>query len=104
MEKSNRVAVVPADLGWSDVGDWHGLGSLLAHDEQGNSLRGDTISSNCSDNVVWSETKRVISLVGVSNVVVVDTPDALLIANREHAQQVRNTVDHLKALNRTNLL
>ena len=104
MEKSDRVVVVPADMGWSDVGDWHGLGALLAHDEHGNSLRGDTISAHCSDNVVWSETRRVISLLGVSNVVVVDTPDALLVANRDHAQQVRATVDQLKALNRTNLL
>jgi mannose-1-phosphate guanylyltransferase len=104
MERSDRVAVVPADMGWSDVGDWHGLGALLDRDEAGNSIRGDTISASCTDSVVWSETDRVISLVGLNNVIVVDTPDALLVADRAHAQLVRTTVDRLKALNRINLV
>jgi mannose-1-phosphate guanylyltransferase len=104
MELSERVAVVPAQMGWSDVGDWHGLGSLLARDEHGNSIRGDIIGADCSNNVVWSDTSRFISLQGVSNIIVVDTPDALLIADRSQAQQVRSTVTRLKELNRTNLL
>jgi mannose-1-phosphate guanylyltransferase len=104
MELSERVAVVPAQMGWSDVGDWHGLGSLLARDEHGNSIRGDIIGADCTNNVVWSDTSRFISLQGVSNIIVVDTPDALLIADRSQAQQVRSTVTRLKELNRTNLL
>lgn len=104
MELSERVAVVPAEIGWSDVGDWHGLGALLAQDEHGNSMRGDVINANCANNVIWSETPRVISLLGVNNIIVVDTPDALLIADRSQAQLVRSTVTRLKELNRTNLL
>jgi mannose-1-phosphate guanylyltransferase len=104
MERSDRIAVVPGEMGWSDVGDWHGLGSLLEHDERGNSIRGDIIDDDIANNVVWSETPRVISLLGVSNIIVVDTPDALLVAERSHAQRVRSTVNRLKDLNRTSLL
>lgn len=100
MERSPRVAVVPAEMGWSDVGDWHGLGSLLAQDEAGNSVRADLINNGCANSVVWSETTRVISLVGLDNVIVVDTPDALLVADRSRAQDVRSTVARLKQLNR----
>jgi len=104
MERSERVAVVPAEMGWSDVGDWHGLGALLTHDESGNSVRGDIISTGCSNSVVWSDTGRMISLVGLDSIVVVDTADALLVADRSQAQLVRSTVTRLKELNRTNLL
>jgi mannose-1-phosphate guanylyltransferase len=104
MERSNRVAVVPSEMGWSDVGDWHGLGALLAQDERGNSVRGDIISTDCSNSVVWSDTGRIISLLGLDNIVVVDTPDALLVADRGKAQHVRATVNRLKELNRTNVL
>ena len=104
MEHSDRVAVVPTEMGWSDVGDWHGLGALLAQDASGNSIHGDIISDGCSNNVVWSDTDRVISVLGLDNVVVVDTPDALLIADRRQAQLVRGTVNRLKELNRTNVL
>lgn len=96
MERSDRVAVVPAAMGWSDVGDWHGLGDLLAHDEHGNSVRGDLVHTEATNSVVWSETQRVIAVVGLDNVVVVDVPDALLIADRSRAQDVRRVVDLLK--------
>jgi mannose-1-phosphate guanylyltransferase len=87
-------------MGWSDVGDWHGLGTLLAQDELGNSVRADVINTGCANSVIWSETTRVISLVGLDNVIVVDTPDALLVADRSRAQEVRSTVARLKQLNR----
>lgn len=105
MELSDRIAVVPANMGWSDVGDWHGLGSLLAQDAHGNVAHGDVLDDDdCSDNVVWSDTTRVISLVGLNNIIVVDTPDALLVADRSRAQSVRSTVERLKQQNRLNLV
>ncbi len=104
MEVSSQVAVIPAEIGWSDVGDWHGLGTLLVQDDQGNSGHGDVISADCSNNIVWSDTDRIISLLGLDNVVVVDTPDALLIADRRKAQLVRGTVTRLRELNRTSVL
>jgi mannose-1-phosphate guanylyltransferase len=96
MERSERVAVVPAEMGWSDVGDWHGLGELIARDGQGNSGQGDLVDVAARDCVVWSETDRIVAVVGLSNVVVVDTPDALLVADRAQAQMVRRVVERLE--------
>jgi mannose-1-phosphate guanylyltransferase len=103
MELSQRVAVVPAEMGWSDIGDWHGLTSLLEHDELGNCSRGDTINIGSVNSLVWSDTQRVISIIGLDNIVVVDTPDALLVADRTQAQLVRTTVNKLKEQNRPHL-
>jgi mannose-1-phosphate guanylyltransferase len=93
MELAERVAVVPAEMGWSDVGDWHGLGNLLDRDPHGNSVRGELVQIGTTNSAVWSDTQRLIALVGLDNVIVVDTPDALLVADRAKAQQVRNIVD-----------
>src|SRR5918996_1677659 len=76
MELAERVAVVPAEMGWSDVGDWHGLGNLLDRDPQGNSVRGELVQIGTTNSAVWSDTQRLIALVGLDNVIVVDTPDA----------------------------
>jgi mannose-1-phosphate guanylyltransferase len=103
MERAGRVAVVPAELGWSDVGDWHGLGELLARDDLGNSVRGELVQVDTRRSVVWSETGRVVALVGIDNTAVVDTPDALLVVNRDRAQDVKRLVDQLKAAQRTEL-
>ncbi|HQY29750.1 MAG TPA: sugar phosphate nucleotidyltransferase [Thermomicrobiales bacterium] len=100
MERCDRVAVVPAEFGWSDVGDWHGLGELIQQDSLGNSVRGDLVKVETRNSVVWSETKRLIALVGLENIVVVDTDDALLVIDRGRAQDVRKIVEQLKALSR----
>lgn len=104
MERTERVAVVPAEMGWSDVGDWHGLAEMLDHDGNGICGRGDLINSRSRSSLVWSETNRVIALVGLENVVVIDTPDALLIANRSQAQEVRSVVATLKGAMRSDIL
>ena len=90
--ESKRVAVVPAEMGWSDVGDWHGLGNLLDRDPHGNSVRGELVQIGTTNSAVWSDTQRLIALVGLDNVIVVDTPDTLFVADRAKAQLVRNTV------------
>jgi mannose-1-phosphate guanylyltransferase len=100
---AGRVAVVPADLGWSDVGDWHGLGELIERDALGNSVRGDLIQVETRDSIVWSETGRPVALLGLENVVVVDTADVLLVSARGRAQEVRQLVERLKALKRHEL-
>jgi mannose-1-phosphate guanylyltransferase len=99
MEHAARVAVVPAEMGWSDVGDWHGLGELITQDALGNSVKGDFLQVDCHHSVVWSETGRLVALVGVENLAVVDTPDALLVVDREHAQDVKRIVEQLKQRN-----
>jgi mannose-1-phosphate guanylyltransferase len=101
MERADRFAVIPADLGWSDVGDWHGLGELIVADPDGNAVRGDVIQSGTRNSVIWSETGRLVALVGLENIAVVDTEDALLVINRDSAQEVRSIVDQLKQKRRT---
>ncbi|MCC6313641.1 MAG: hypothetical protein IT337_06480 [Thermomicrobiales bacterium] len=101
MERSERIAVVPADFGWSDVGDWNGLGELIERDPFGNAVRGDLVQADTRNSVVWSETGRLIALVGLENIAVVDTDDALLVINRDSAQEVRRIVEQLKRLRRT---
>lgn len=103
MEQSDRVAVVPADMGWSDIGDWDVLGQLGEPDEFGNSLRGDIVPVATSNSAAWSETGRLIAMVGLDNVVVVDTDDAILVADRSRSQEVRQVVEHLKARRRDEL-
>ncbi len=104
MERAGRIAVVPAEMGWSDVGDWHGLGGLLASDEHGNAAHGPVIQVDTTDSVVWSDTGRLIALLGMENAVVVDTPDALLVADRSRAQEVRALVDLLPGSGRGDLV
>lgn len=103
MERATRVAVVPASMGWSDVGDWHGLGGLLAAG-QGTRAAPDVVKVDADNAVIWTETGRLVALVGLDDVVVVDTPDALLIARRDRAQDVRNVVEHLRSDHRLDLL
>ena len=96
MEHAQRVAVVPADMGWSDVGDWHGLGELLAQDDQGNAIHGDLVQIDTTNSVIWSSGHRKIATVGITNIIIVDTPDALLVVDRDRGQDVRMVVDVLK--------
>jgi mannose-1-phosphate guanylyltransferase len=103
MEHAERVAVVPAEMGWSDVGDWHGLGELIEHDSVGNSVHADIIHFETRNSVIWSETQRLIALIGLENTVVVDTDDALLVVDRARAQDVRRIVAQLKQLRRHEL-
>ena len=100
LEQANRIAVVPAQFGWSDVGDWNNLGELIERDDFGNSVRGDVVQSQTRNSVVWSETGRLVALVGLENIAVVDTADALLVVNRGAAQDVRTIVEQLKTMHR----
>ena len=103
MERARRVAVVPAEMGWSDIGDWHILGQIGEPDADGNSLRGDIVPVATTNSAAWSETGRLIAMVGLDNVVVVDTHDALLVADRSRSQEVRQIVELLKKRRRDEL-
>jgi mannose-1-phosphate guanylyltransferase / mannose-6-phosphate isomerase len=95
MERSNRVATVPCAIGWSDIGSWTAMSELVEADAQGNRLIGDTVSHSASNNFVHSP-DRLTALVGVQDLIVVDTPDALLIAHKGHTQDVKCIVSQLK--------
>lgn len=103
MEHAERVAVVPAEIGWSDVGDWSGLGELIEQDGLGNSVRGELLSIDTTNSVIWSETGRMVAMVGLDNIIVVDTEDALLVVDREKSQEVKKVVAELKASARREL-
>jgi mannose-1-phosphate guanylyltransferase len=103
MEHASRVAVVPAEMGWSDVGDWHGLGELVEQDALGNSVRGDLLQIDTTNSVVWSESKRMVAMVGLDNIIVVDTEDALLVVDRAKSQEVKKVVERLKEIMRDKL-
>jgi mannose-1-phosphate guanylyltransferase len=96
MEKSARVAVVRSDIGWSDVGSWEAVSRLLDSDAAGNRTSGDTLVIDATDNFIMSE-DRLVAALGVSNLMVVDTPDALLVAAKERAQDVKRVVEALKS-------
>lgn len=103
-ERSQRVAVVPGRFPWSDIGDWQALGEVAAQDELGNIIEAsDVISLGAERNVIYGET-RTIALVGVSDLVVVDTPDALLVCERSQAQRVREIVEQLRHRGSTDLI
>ncbi len=96
MEKAKRVAVVPAaDIGWSDVGSWEALWEVSSKNADGNALKGDVVHYASKKNLVFGN-KRLVALVGVEDLVVVDTDDAILVCRREHSQSVKNIVDFLK--------
>lgn len=95
MERAERVAVVPASLGWSDVGSWDALAALTPADAQGNRLLGETELLDSHDCYIHNS-GRLVTAIGVHDLVIVDTPDALLIADRSRAQEVRQLVARLK--------
>ncbi len=108
MEQAGHVAVVKGDFGWNDVGSWESAWELAAHDSSGNAAAEGTVLVDAKGNLVRSlstgGSKKVIALVGVSDLVVVDTDDALLVMPRERAQDVRAVVDALKARGDTSKL
>lgn len=95
LEKAEKVAVIPADLRWSDVGSWRALDDISEKDEAGNVITGNVIDIG-SKNSIFYAGKRLIATVGLENTVVVDTPDATLICNKNKTQDVRKVVDELK--------
>lgn len=95
MEKSAAVAVVPARFGWSDVGSWNAVSGLVRPDEAGNRVVGEAILVDSENTFIRSE-NRVVAAVGTRNLIVVDTPDALLVADRDRTQDVKKVVEQLK--------
>lgn len=95
MERSNCVAMVPADIGWNDIGSWNAIRDLVEPDRQNNRALGDAIFVNASNTFVQSE-DRLVAAVGVNNLMIIDTPDALLVASPESSQDVKTVVGLLK--------
>lgn len=95
MEKTSGIAVMPARYGWLDVGSWQAVYDVMPKDKSGNILRGPCINVDSSDSLVWSG-GRLIAAVGVRDLIIVDTPDALLVCARGRDQDVKKVVEQLR--------
>jgi mannose-1-phosphate guanylyltransferase / mannose-6-phosphate isomerase len=95
LEKSDRVALIPCDIGWNDVGSWHAVHEISAKDQDGNALQGNVIALDCKNSLIRSE-KRLVATIGVENLCVIETADAILIAKNDQTQRVREVVDILQ--------
>ncbi|WP_130803781.1 mannose-1-phosphate guanylyltransferase/mannose-6-phosphate isomerase [Acinetobacter ihumii] len=100
MEKTTDAVVVPLDANWNDVGSWSALWDIQTKDIQGNVITGDVISINSEKNYIHSES-RLVSLLGVENLVVIETKDAVLVADKSKVQDIKKIVETLKQQNRT---
>jgi mannose-1-phosphate guanylyltransferase len=104
MEKAARVAVVPGDFGWSDVGSWTSAWELAQRDDEDNALFGEVVAVETRGSYVRAPAGKTVAVVGLEDIVVVDTPDALLVMPRSRAQDVRAVVNTLRAQKRTQYL
>jgi mannose-1-phosphate guanylyltransferase/mannose-6-phosphate isomerase len=100
MERTDRAAVVPVDLGWSDVGSWNAVWDVLAHDEDGNAASGPVVFHESRNSLARSDDMILTAVVGLDDIIVVATPDAVLVAARDKAEEVKALVETLKAQNR----
>ncbi len=98
MEKARQRAVVPVDCGWSDIGSWQAISELYESDAMGNRVQGEGVLIDSRNTFVQGE-KRLVAAVGVDNLVIVDTGDAVLVASRDRAQEVKAVVDELTRQN-----
>jgi mannose-1-phosphate guanylyltransferase len=104
MEKSKRIAVVPADFGWSDVGSFAALSDVRPTDRLGNVAEGDALVLDTRGSVVLAKGGRPVAVVGLDDIVVVDAGDAVLVCRRDRAQDVRQAVEELSRRGRDEVL
>lgn len=95
MERTDRAAVIPVDMGWSDVGSWTALEEVSEKDLSGNVISGNVIDIGSADSVIYADL-RLVATIGLRDAVVVDTPDATLVCSKDRAQDVKKVVDELK--------
>ncbi|WDN24333.1 mannose-1-phosphate guanylyltransferase/mannose-6-phosphate isomerase [Xanthomonas oryzae] len=99
MEKTADAVVVPLDAGWNDVGSWSSLLDVSKQDAQGNAHHGDVIQLDCKNTYAYGS--RLIAMVGLEDVVVVETPDAVLVGHRDRIQVVKDVVSQIKTAGRS---
>ncbi|MDD5409012.1 MAG: mannose-1-phosphate guanylyltransferase/mannose-6-phosphate isomerase [Candidatus Omnitrophica bacterium] len=100
MEHSKGIALIPADFYWTDLGSWEALAEIFPKDKKGNISNGDALNVDSHGVCVFARGNRLVSTIGVNNMVIADTPDALLVCDRGRAQDVKQLVERLKALKR----
>lgn len=99
MEKTDKAAVIPLDAGWNDVGSWSALWDVTTKDSSGNAIKGDVLTVDSVNSFIHSSSK-LVAVIGVKDLVVVETDDAVMVAAKDRVQDVKAIVDQLKALKR----
>jgi mannose-1-phosphate guanylyltransferase/mannose-1-phosphate guanylyltransferase/mannose-6-phosphate isomerase len=99
MEKTDKAVVIPLDAGWNDVGSWSALWDVTTKDAEGNAIGGDVLTVDCSNSYIHAESK-LIAAIGVNDLVIIETDDALLVAPKDRVQDVKIIVAQLKEQNR----
>jgi mannose-1-phosphate guanylyltransferase/mannose-6-phosphate isomerase len=96
MEKAGNIAVIPGNFDWSDIGAWSAVASACPADENGNTVCGESIVLDTSNTHIENH-DRLVAAIGLDNLLIIDTPDALLVADKSKSQEVRQVVSRLKA-------
>ncbi|KGM54334.1 mannose-1-phosphate guanyltransferase [Lysobacter daejeonensis GH1-9] len=100
MEKTQAAAILPINVGWNDVGSWSALWEVAEQDGDGNAHHGDVLAQDCRNTLAWGD-GRLVALLGLEDVVVVDTADAVLVAHKDKVQEVKGIVSSLKKRGRS---
>ena len=103
MEKTDRLLLVPGDFDWADIGNWSELGDRVRADPHGNSVEGETVLVETRGSLILAD-RRLVAAIGIEDMIIVDTEDALLVCPRSRAQDVRRVVDALKRAGKTRYL
>ena len=103
MEKTEHAAVVPLDAGWSDVGSWSVLWHIEEKDKDRNIFKGDIVSQDTSGSYIRAE-NRLVTAVGLKDIVIVETADAVLVASKDKVQDVKNIVTQLQSKTRNEII
>jgi mannose-1-phosphate guanylyltransferase/mannose-6-phosphate isomerase len=103
MEKTHRLLLVPADFEWADIGNWAELGDRVRADERGNSVEGQAILVDTTGSLILGS-RRLVAAIGLDDMIIVDTEDALLVCPRSRAQDVRKVVEALRRAGKTDYL
>ncbi len=100
MEHSKRIALIPADFYWTDLGSWEALAEIFPKDKKGNIANNNTLTLDSRGVCVFARGNRLVSTIGIKDTIIADTPDALLVCDRNKTQDVKRLVEKLKSLNR----
>ena len=100
MEKTDKAVVIPLSAGWNDVGSWSALWDVIPKDAAGNAISGDVLAVDSGNSFVYSENK-LVAVIGIHDLVVVETSDAVMVASKDKVQQVKQIVDELKKQGRS---
>ena len=103
MEKTDKAVVMPIDIGWNDLGNWQRIWESSKKDKNNNIIKGDVTTVNTQNSYIWTRDNFLMVAIGVDNLVIIQTADVCLIANKDHLDQLTPIMEKLKAENRNEL-